>query len=185
MSTETIRNGEVTLKMNADFARIIGRIEDGAQAATVQQTYALVSLVADDARADWYRQVDKETGASGTVSAGWQERGTRLSFRIGNSDARKDKKSGKPILFYVHRPGPFSTKDRRATETEKQRARDMGQRAPSRVKYPNPKASDGRFLLAELITLPANAMRRKLMQRLGRDIVRSIERKDRREHGGS
>ena len=185
MSTETIRNGEASLKVTANFDRILARIENGAQAATVQQTYALVSLVAADARADWYRQVDRETGASGTVAAGWTERGTRLSFRIGNSAGRRDKKSGKPILFYVHRPGPFSKKDRRATEAEKQRARDLGQRAPSRVKFPNPKASDGRFLLAELITLPANAMRRKLMQRLGRDIVRSIERNDRREHGGA
>jgi hypothetical protein len=185
VSTDTIRSGEVTLRMSADFAAIMERIEGGAQAATVQQTYALVSSVAADAESAWYRQVDRETGKSGNISADWTERGALLSFRIGNSDQRRDKRSGKPILFFIHRPGPFSTKERATTETERQRMREAGQPVLGKRKYPNPKASDGRNLLAELITKPANAMKRNLMQRLGNDIVRAIERKDRRKHGGA
>lgn len=183
--SETIRDGYVTLRIDARFDDIVRRIEDAVQGATVRETYAMVALVADDAASSWYRQVDKRTGDSGTVRAAWREKGTRLHFEIGNDDSRKDPKSGKPALFFIHRPGPFSKKRRAATPSEQDAIFKRDGRYAKYVLYPNPKASDGAYLLSELIKKPANAGRRKLTARLARTIVAAIERKQGRERGGS
>ena len=185
MSVTTIRDGEATLKMSADFRAIIDRIADGAQAATVEQVYAVVSMVKADAKREWYRQVDRETGKSGDVRASWEESGDRLHFKIGNSDKRTDKRTGKPILFYVHRPGPLSEVSRKSTEAERIEMVQRGERASRYIKVPNPKASDGRYLLAELITKPMNDAKRKIAARLGRRVTEAIRNRARAPKGGS
>ena len=185
MSTSTIRSGEVTLKMSADFRAIMERIAGGAQAETVEQVYAMVSLVAEDATQEWYRQVERETGKSGQVVAAWREVGDRLDFMVGNSDTRTDGKTGKPLLYYVHRPGPFSTKTRRATEAEQEADRAAGRRPRAFVKYPNPRRSDGKYLVVELIRKPGNQGKRKVSQRLAQRITAAIRDRKRRKRGGS
>lgn len=185
MSTETIREGEVTLKMSADFRAIIERIAGGAQAETVEQMYAMVSLVAADASADWYRQVDRESGKSGVVLASWEEKGDQLVFKIGNSDTRLDKRTGKPVLYYIHRPGPLSSRSRKATEAEREADRAAGRRPRVWTQYPNPRASDGKFLMVELIRKPANAGKRKVAERLAARIVTAINNRKMRKRGGS
>ena len=184
MSTTVIRNGEVTLKMSADFRGIIEGISGGAQAATVEQVYAMVSLVAADASQEWYRQVERETGKSGDITAGWTEAGDRLTFSIGHNDSRLDKKKGKPILYYVHRPGPLSTKSRKATASEREADIAAGRTPRRYVQYPNPRASDGKYLVVELIRKPANEGKRKVAQRLAGRITEAIKRRTPRRRGG-
>lgn len=185
MSTDTIRDGEVTLKMKADFRAIIERIGGGAQAATVEQVYAMFSLIASDASSEWYRQVDRESGKSGVVSAAWEEKGDKLNFSVGNNDNRRDKKTGKPILYYIHRPGPLSTHSRKATASEREADIAAGRKPRVRVNYPNPKASDGKYLVVELIRKPAREGQRKVATRLGAQIVAAINNRKMRQRGGS
>ena len=53
------------------------------------------------------------------------------------------------------------------------------------MKYPNPKASDSKFLVVELIRKPGNEGKRKVAARLGAQIVAAINNRKMRQRGGS
>jgi hypothetical protein len=161
VSTTTVAPGAKLVFDDAALARVLDKIENAVVRATVGELDVYLSVIGDSARVQWYQQVDRKTGKSGDISGGVTTvTETRIRAVIGSSDTRKEK--GKSVLFFIRRPGPLSTKRRLARENEKERARQEGRPVPKYITYPNPKASDGAYLVAELINKPANEGKREL-----------------------
>lgn len=126
--------------------------------------------VAAQARAAWYgpEGVTRRTGKSGDIQAITTVSDGEVRVTIGSADTRLAGKTGKPAIYYIHRPGPFSTIRRKATHEDFKsgaaKASPRGKRVAGRgvVEEPNPKASDGRHLLQPLIAQPARAFMRRL-----------------------
>lgn len=116
------------------------------------------------AEADWYTQVTRRTGKSGNIEVVTTVTPTEIRVAIGSTDLAKAK--------YVHRPGPLSQITRKAKGADfasgKALASPPGKRISGRgvVTEDNPKASDGKFLLQELIGKPARKMIKRLQNLL-------------------
>lgn len=176
MSTVTVAPGARMAFDDAALARVLSKVENAVARATFTELDVYLSVIADSARLQWYQQVDRDTGKSGDIEGGVVAVSpTRIRGVIGSTDTRKGK-GGKAVIFYVRRPGPLSTKRRAPRQADLDRARAEGKRPPRWVSYPNPKASDGRFLVPELITKPANAGKRLVKQTIKREIVAQFRR---------
>jgi len=177
MSTTTVAPGARLVFDDAALARVLAKVENAAIRGAFGEVDVYISVVADSAKAQWYKQVDRDTGKSGDISGGVVAvTDTRIRAVIGTSDTRRGGKGGKPAIFYIHRPGPLSTKRRLLRESEVIALRAAGKRVPKYVYFPNPKASDGAFLVPELINKPANAGKRALKAAIRAAIIAQYRR---------
>lgn len=170
--------------------------------------------VAGEARREWYgpNGVTKETGLSGDIqcitTVDLSKSEVRVS--IGSVDSRvvqayKKKNDGtaddatrqvggksKPVVAFVHRPGPYALVKVEVTAEEYWKtAKDMRANFKPLPANPktgfagdkgagpfvwkiSPKASDGKYLLAELVRKPAARMVARITPQLGRDIAARI-----------
>lgn len=170
MSTVNVAPGARMVFDDAAAQRVIAKIENAAVRATVTELDVYLGVIGDSAHALWYKQVDKKTGLSGQISGGViAVSDTKIRGIVGTSDTRREK--GKPLIVYIRRPGPLSTKRRPVRESEKNALRAAGKRVPKYIEYPNPKASDYGYLATELINKPANAGKRELRKVIRAQIV--------------
>ena len=177
MSTTTVAPGARLVFDDAALARVLSQVENAAIRGAFTEVDVYLSVVADAARSQWYREVDRDTGKSGDITGGVVSVSpTRIRAAIGTSDTRRDKKKGKPVIFYVHRPGPLSDKRRAPRPNEVDALKAAGKRVPKYIYYPNPKRSDGAYLVVELINKPVNAGKRELKTAIRRAIVAQYRR---------
>ena len=129
--------------------------------------------------------VTKRTGLSGDIQVATTVDPGRGVVRVsvGSTDTRKAGKTSKPVVVYVHRPGRLSMIERKATHEDfasgKAKHSPKGQNLPGYgvVRELNPKASDGKYLLAELVRKPgARVVKTAIVPKLGAKIAARVAR---------
>lgn len=131
------------------------------------------------AEAQWYQQVTRRTGRSGDLQVVTRIDGSTGNVRVslGSTDTRAV--GSKPVPVLVHRPGPLSEVRKEITRAEYTAARKAGDRKVVHARKDgkfyrysdNPKASDGRFLLVELVRKPLRLRVNKIKPELARVLV--------------
>jgi hypothetical protein len=165
MSTR-FTDGDTTVTLDGAMEDLVRRAIDGATGGSVRVLEDRGAIVATGARAAWYGPgtgVQRRTGRSGDIEVVTSVSETEVRVSIGSADLAKAK--------YVHRPGRLSLVRVEVSEAEywrtpkKLRANfkpfkaSKGRPADSGtgpyVWRINPDASDGKFLVPELVRKPA------------------------------
>ena len=190
MGVTRYKSGDVTVTLDGGLEAFVRKALEAAGGETLRIMEAAGTELATKARSDWYGGdgVTKRTGSSGDIVDVTTVSDREVRVSIGSTDLKKAK--------YVHRPGRLSTRDveitdseywaaKRAGGTEAQtvfRARKAG-KAGSGIEVgryyrseSNPKASDGKFLLAEFIRKPAAAKIKAITPELGRAIAARVKK---------
>lgn len=169
MATTRYKEGAVTVTVTHDLERWLRSVVEASTAGLLDALETPAEKVAADARAVWYQQVDKQSGASGDIS---------VQTTISPTEVRVSIVSAAPYAKYVHRPGPLSTETRRATDAEFAANLRAGVKRPAAYykRVVNPKASDGKYLLQELIGKPFRAAIKALPAHAKAAIYRRINR---------
>lgn len=156
--TTVYRDGDVSVTLSGDLEGWVRRAVEQAAGGVLDVLEREAGEVASRAKADWYNQVEKETGLSGQI-------GVRTVIDVGRGEVRvsvgstddRTAKNGKPLVVYVHRPRPDSLIRKKVDH------RTYWDTPPQlRSKYPyiltkNPLTSDGKFLVPELLRKPMKA----------------------------
>jgi hypothetical protein len=147
-----------------------------ASAGTLEILEAEGAALALEAERQWYQDVHERTGRSGRIDTSTTISPTEVRVTIGSTDTRRA--GGKPLPVYIHRPGPFSQKSRRATAAEaaQQLAAGMSPKRAWWVRYDNPKAGDGKYLVPELLVRPTRKRLKIISARLGQAIANKVRR---------
>lgn len=165
------------MRIEEDLERELLATVDAMAGGLVEPLRAECERIAQSASATFYDQVDRETGRTGVIRTEVTITSDVVVVSVG-STRTETFAGGSPVARRVHRPGPDSTKREirpaNAPLGPKERVRRrLG--ANVEVVVPNPKASDGRSMLVELVEKPARAA----LDRLVADgtIDRAIQRR--------
>jgi len=168
-----LQNGGAAVTLSGDLEgmarRILQRASQGAGGALLQ--------VAEDVQASassrWYQQVRRRTGKSGQIVSTLEIRDDSAIVKVGSTDDRIGK-GGKPSVVFVRRPGVLSTIERPATDAEYHARRSAGMKPGEAywVRQPNPLASDGGYLLLELVRRPFRTGVRGALAKVKKEIAR-------------
>lgn len=178
-------DGNVTVALTGELEAFVRRALETAQGETVRIMEAAAEDIAAKARAEWYdpdANVTRRTGKSGQIEVVTTVSDTEVRVSVGSTDLSKAK--------FVRRPGRLSTVAVEISAAEYNRAQAAGGASAKLVfrartarpdagveagKYyrieGNPRAGDGRFLLAELIRKPMTLKIRTITPELGRAIA--------------
>lgn len=171
---------DVTVILDGGLEDLVRRALDAVEGGeVVRRLEAEAEAVAEEARGFWYRQVDKETGLSGDIQVVTTVSDTEVRVGIGSTDRRTAGKTGKPLPVMVHRPTARSLKRVEVTRADYFKA-------PERLRHfedgkfyldsPNPLASDGKYLLQELVRKPAKVKLQALAPELARLLAQKMGR---------
>lgn len=184
MGTLRFNDGDVTVTLDGGLEDFVRRVLDAAAGETVRVMETAAEEVASDASSKWYgpQGVTRRTGRSGNIDTVTTVSDTAVRVSVGSTDLEKAK--------YVHRPGRLSTAAVEITAAEyraekakggalaklvfhaRKDRRDAGVKAGRFYKLiGNPKASDGKYLLPELVTKPAKAKSKEIIRDLGAAIA--------------
>jgi hypothetical protein len=173
-------SGSVTVAVDGTLERTLREAVRAASRGIADSIEALVDEVSEDAKQDWYDQVDKRTGKS--------QASITPEMRITTDKVTGVVYASQKATYMIRRPGPLSTLSSRrvADPREYFEVRDYYRkngRMPEGYTYarledgdpvgvrktrPNPKASDGKSMWVENVLKPG----RKLVTKN----VRSIEK---------
>lgn len=180
MAQLRVSSGIATVTLDGGLDRFVRGLIDRTETAVIRQTREAAVEVARDASAAWYgpNGVKRRTGRSGQIVVRETVNLTdgTITISVGSADTRTAGR--KPVPVYVHRPTRTSTIQVQVTPDEWYAA-PQSMRAPWRpgpggkVPYlhrPNPKASDGKHLLGELVKKPM----KKRIRRLSREIAKEV-----------
>lgn len=157
MSSIRVRSGNASVTVGPELERRLNQVIDAALGPEVRGAMVQAAeRIAQDASASWYSQVDKKTGQSGRWTAQLSVGLNHIASSVVSEDERTAK--GKAIIYFIHRPGPFS----------------QVRRGGKKVK--NPKAGDGKFLVSELIRKPGRKLAKALVADLGAAIIAAAGR---------
>jgi hypothetical protein len=159
------KSGDVSVSLDFDLERFIsvqvGSISRQVGDALLEQ----LEPVAIEAENQWYQQVDRKTGRSGQIAAVLTYSLEAVRVDVGSLD-RRTSKTGKPVVVFIKRPSATSTiLEPVSAQTWYDTDEIMRSKYPF-IKRRNPKASDGKNLLNELIKKPVKAKRRALVRLL-------------------
>lgn len=182
-------DGSVSVTLDGGLERFVRKALDAAGGETVRILETAGAEVAAKSRADWYGDgtgVTRRTGKSGDVVTTTTVSDKEVRVRVGTTDVAKAK--------FVRRPMPLSTVAIPITSSEyyyakkaggavaktvfRARADKKGEGVKSDKWYrivPNEKASDGKYLLQELIGKPARAKVKEITPALGRAIAARVK----------
>lgn len=184
MSTLRYTDGSVTVTLDGGMEEFVRRALDAAGGEAVRILSAASEDLAATAREAWYGpgNVTRRTGRSGDVQVVTTVSDEEVRIRVGSTDLAKAK--------YVHRPGVFATtveevsadvyaeakrKGGAIADTYFHAQRSKRERGVVAGKYyrvaSSPLASDGKYLLPELVTKPVRRRIRELTPELGRAIA--------------
>jgi hypothetical protein len=180
------RSGAATVTLTGDPEAYVRRVLDGAGGDLLRLSEARAEKVRQASRAAWYSMVTKETGLSGdidVVTTVDTNRGT-FTVGIGSTDTRTAGKAGKPLVVYVHSPGPASLIKVEVTSAEWY-ATPEGLRANYKpfpddkgsgpyVWRSNPKSGSGKGLLQTLVKAPMKAEIKSLLPEIRRAVEARI-----------
>ncbi len=181
MSITRWRDGGVTVTLSGDIEHFVRRAVDVAAGTVMKEMQAVAEQVAKDAEATWYDDVKRRTGMSGKWDVVTTVSRTEVQIGVASLDTRSDRR-GRIAAWFVHRPGPLSVVKRAATRADFKAGRALasppGQRLKGRgvVVELNPAASDGKYLLGELVRKPFRVKVKVVSDELGQRIVAAIRR---------
>ena len=161
--------GGVAVTLGPELEQFVRRTLGRAEQAAAEILEREGRAVAAAAARDWYSQVDKETGGSGEIRAVTTITPASVRVDVGSSDQRTVK--GRPVVVFVHRPYATSVIYEAVTPAEFFRTPERMRGKYPTVKRPNPKASDGKFLLQELVKKPVKALKKRIAKELGQRIA--------------
>lgn len=149
------KDGSVSIELDDGLDEFARSLLSVAERETVAVLERYAKSVADEASRKWYQQVDKQTGKAGAIDVFTTLDGAKGEVRvtIGTTDTRMEGRRPTPTM--VRRPGPLSQITKKGVKG----------------RIPNPKASDGKFLMVELVRKPATAMIKAITPALGRAIA--------------
>lgn len=173
MSVTRYTDGTTTITLGGAMEAYVRRLAEATQGAALTVLEREAHAVEAKAEAEWYgpNGVTKRTGKSGTIDTVTTVAPNVISVAVGSRDLGKAK--------YVHRPGPLSeiqvpasprewwdslSLDARDRLNAKKRGGAYRRRTGAKLTKPaaNPKASDGKYLLQELVAKPARQIVKKV-----------------------
>lgn len=179
--------GSATL--DGGLARLTDTIVEAAKTETLRVLVDVATSVEVTAEASWYGPpgVTRRTGASGDIAVVSEVTADGVRVSVGSTDVARAR--------FVHRPGPLSTVPAPVSQEEywankraggatrklyfhaRTNRPDQGVVAGGYYKLvPNPKASDGKYLLQELVGKPGRAALRRAGPLIGSAIARAVGR---------
>lgn len=170
------------MSLDAGWDAAVRQILSAAQTETIRVLERAGDEEAAKAEAAWYSAagVTRRTGRSGYIERVTTFDASKGEVRvsIGSADKRLDPKQRKPTPLFVRRPGRFSTVRKVVSQGEwwawKKAGKPVAIRlrgaAPWQIEMPNPKASDGKFLMVELVRKPVQARIPRLAPELAQAI---------------
>jgi hypothetical protein len=177
-------SGAVSVALDSGLEAFVRDLLSAGETETVRILEAAADAEAARAEAAWYGAdgVTRRTGKSGKIDRVTTLDSARSEVRVsvGSTDTRQDSKGKGVVPYYVRRPGPLSLVDRYVTQGEwwawKKGSKPVGKagttgKADWVIREPNPKASDGKYLVVELIRKPMTARLREITPELGRAIA--------------
>lgn len=188
-----VRSGNCSVEVSPALGRALEGLLQSASGTVARELRDAAEGLAQNAERAWYSQVTKRTGLSGQLGTAVEFTETEVRVSIRSLDTRKAK-NGKPVVYYVHRPYALSTRWQRLDRAEyaallaefRRTGRipggvdallQDGRPVSAQRQVANPKASDGRFLVPELLTKPARLVVRRLASTLGAEISAAARRR--------
>lgn len=190
MGSLRFTNGNATVTLDGGLEAFVRKVLDAAAGETVRVMETAAEELATDASSKWYAPgtgVTSRTGKSGAMDTVTSVSDTAVRVSVGSTDIGKAK--------YVHRPGRLSTKAVEITAAEYREEKGKGglqaklvfhakkDRPDAGVKSGkwyrlthNPKSSDGKFLLPELVTKPGKAKAKAIIADMGAAIAAKVGR---------
>lgn len=187
MATTRYSDGSTTITLDDGLEKFVRKALDAAAGETVRIMESAAEEVAAKARPEWYspeKGVRRRTGTSGQIEVVTTVTPDQVTVSVGSTDLKKAK--------YVHRPGVTSLIASEVTEREYRAAKEKGGIAAGLYFHarrtqpvanieagkfyknvPNPKASDGKYLLSELLVKPGRAK----FKSVGLDLASAITKK--------
>lgn len=166
-------SGGAALNLSGDLEGMARRILERASRGAGKLLLQVAEDVQSSASARWYQQVRERTGKSGRIVSTLDIRENSAVVKVGSTDDRVGK-GGKPSVVFVRRPGALSTIERPATDAEYHARRSAGMKAGEAywVRQPNPLASDGGYMLLELVRRPFRAGVKASLSKVKKEIAR-------------
>lgn len=176
--TTKFTDGGATITVDGGMERFVRAMLTAANTETVRVLESGAGEVAAKAASDWYGPdgVTWRTGASGRIDVVTTIDTGRGDVRVSTGSTDTKTINGKPRAVYIHRPGPLSRQLVEITGAEYKQSKAAGGAAAALVfrarrsdeakgieagkayrTEPNPKASNGAFLLTILIKVPMRA----------------------------
>ena len=189
MSALRFTDGSVTVTLDAGLDRFVRKALDAAAGETVRILETAMDEVDASASAAWYSKdgVTRRTGTSGNIERFTTVSDKEVRVSVGTTDLAKAK--------YMHRPGPLSLVVVEITRSEynvTKKQKGLTAKTVFRAKrnkesagivadrcyriVSNPKASDGKYLLQELIGKPARRKVKEITPALGRAIAARVRK---------
>lgn len=118
MASIRLSNGSSSAVITGDLKRYVERVLSETQDSTVRAMRDAAEEVRKNARAQWYTQVNEESGRSGDIRTAItvDPDGGSVSVAVGSVDGRKAQ--GKPTVVFVHAPFPGSLQQTLVSESE-------------------------------------------------------------------
>ena len=191
--TLRFREGNVTTVLHGDLKGFVRAALTAAAGAVVEVLEAEARVVQQAARADWYgpNGVTRETGASGQIEVVTTVSATEVRVGLLSTDERR---TNKGLLAYVmRRPSRLSLVRKEVTNAEwwatpkamranyKPRRAGRGNEADPPgvgpfVYVPNPKASDGKQMMGEVVRKPFTVRFSVINPKLEAAILANVEK---------
>jgi len=189
MSTTRYTDGSVTVTLEGDLEQLVRQALDAAAGETVRVLEAAAEEVASVARAEWYDPsqggVTRRTGKSGDIEVVTTVKPDEVTVSVGSTDLAK--------AIYVHRPGKLSTVPVEITRDDYYALKRKGGPSAKTVFHAqksdktqgveagryyrldsNPLASDGKYVLTELVRRPMKVKAQALGPELAAAILKQM-----------
>jgi len=168
-----LTSGGAALNLSGDLEGMARRILERSSRGAGKLLLQVAEDVQGSASSRWYQQVRRRTGKSGHIVSTLDIRENSAIVKVGTTDDRIGK-GGKPSVVFVRRPGALSTIERPATDAEYHTRRSAGMKPGEAywVRQPNPLASDGGFLLLELVRRPIRTGVKQSLTAIKKEIAR-------------
>jgi hypothetical protein len=191
MGITRYRDGEATVTLTGDLEAFVRAAVTAASGGVVETMERAAEEVAAQARRQWYAPatgVTRRTGASGQLDVITTVTHDEVRVSVGSTDTRLVRNArGRmvPRASVIQRPGPLSQADEYVTQGEwwawKKSGRPVGKhgtkgKADWIIHVPSDNASDGAFLVPELVRKPMTAKIKVITPDVARAIAARVSR---------
>jgi len=183
MAITRYSDGNATVTLDGALEAFVRKALDAAAGETVRIMEAAAEEVAAKARADWYAPgtgVTKGTGQSGDIQVVTTVSDTDVRVSVGSTDTTLI--SGKPRAVLIHRRGRLSLDPKLVSRDEwwrwKKAGKPVGKPGSTgddwTILVPSDIASDGKYLVAELVRKPMRAQIKVITPALAKALTTKI-----------
>jgi hypothetical protein len=183
MAITRYTEGGVTITLDGALEDLVRRALEAAGGETLRLMEAAAEEIAAKGRAEWYAPgsgVTKKTGKSGDIQVVTTASENEVRVSVGSTDTGKI--GNKPRAVLIHRRGRLSLEPKLVSRAEwwawKKAGKPVGKAGTTgdswTIHVPSDKASDGKFLVAELIRKPMRAKVKAITPELAKAIATKI-----------